>query len=1522
MLKHLTGRTILFWAVLSISVSPAQIRAQAQNLESSAVEFLAQRDSLIKGYTLDELEKYRALYQREISRLESERSDLRRRGIRDEELFLARHPQSRIADKVMMRLAELYYEQAQDDFQTQMQEFDRQYALFERGEALEAPAEPKKNLTAPLNLYASVVEKFPQGELVDDAFYNIGFLLEEIGSPDSALAYYSKILKEFPETPLLPDVYMRIAEYYFNPPVNEIVTAISYYQKVLPYRDSPRYDEALYRLGWSHYRINEYSKAISYFTLLVDDVGRSQQYDPLQKYTNPSLVDESVEYIGLSFLESGGPEAAARYFREIGGREYGAGVFKRMGDAYMDEKEDYIHALDAYNLLLQIYPDNPIAPTVQNRIVQAYRRLENEPLAYLARDLLFTKYRENSDWWNKNTDTRVRKTAYSLTESAMRDNVSVLQNRAQETGQEDLYRQSVVESRRYLAAFPGDSTAPLIHWNMALTLDTKLRRITEAYQEYLKISNSYWDSKYQRFAAENAVALARDAAMSAVAAAEQKASEEQPITISDLKKQAGEQASRAFSFRERMQLQPTELSANEKRLAEAYDNYIKLFPHGQETTVFLANAGALYYRHHQFKEALKYFNTLLRHFPGSEEVGQARFAIMESYFGKADFRSSEIVARRIVYSDASEEIQSKARRRLAESIYLSAEMLAEQNKHIEAGDEYRRMVKEVPRSSFADLALFNAALEYDKASDYMRAIETYNFLLASHPNSGYVLDAQNNLAFDYVELNDYHNAALIYERIAAIHPDADKARDALYNSSLYFAKSQDWPSAIKINNLFIQRFPNDDVADDLSYEIAGFHEKQGEPEKAQDAYQTFVDSYPTSPRIVEAFFRRGSYYKERGDSRNAIIEYEKALVHSREFEKGGLDRNDYFASETEFALAETKFEDYEQIRFRLPQAELNRNKDRKKDLLLEIVRHLGNCAAYGTYRVYEATYMVGLSYEEFASTWAAQELPEMDRTRRIVAQKEVGDAATELYQRSADAFRNSIVALGRLSSTYQETLIKEANQDTSRQTPVDTTVVASEDSILRIAHHWINRAKTKLTEVNYEIGEISLASAKSVMQAPLPRGLGDFPSLIYRQRVMDLAVAPLIDATLNAYRKNLTEADSLSIQSQWVDLSKQKLIATKNLFPSAYSELAIDGLDLMHSKLNDFAKLVNGSRSFDEVVGDFQDLSDEIANALDFSKASITTTTTRYRETIEMANALGIQEEFIIGSKDSMMVALLSFGTRCDSLGRYAKKQADHSRTMFVSSNSPMYEEGLFTFESNYFALRNVEREVLKSGYDSAKQFGIDNLYSKNLALHLVRFDPESYAGLLDLKIATTSIVTDTTWRATSVYAEGWPLVGFDASDWNLTEFADASAPASGIWTFATDTSFVGADSQRVVERRAAPIGFFRKTFSVKGLPVACQFRIPDDLQYNLYFNGDLIQRAADSDSAAQGTFNLSDLLINGVNVLAIEMEAKNSKPPGFSAIATIKSLPDWDQKLEMLRPELASDKVRQQQMLEKGRIP
>ena len=517
-----TGQRTLVWLLLAllsafVDVSPgrAQTRSDNKTLTRAAQgkpkpPVGAKRDSVLKSYSINDLLEYKDFYEGQRLRVESERVRLREKGIRDMEAFVENSPDSRILDKVIMRLAELYYENALEQYTKEQELYTAQLEQFDKGQLPEAPQEPGKDYGHALALYQRILDEYPQSALRDDAQYNIAFLTEDLGAREEAVRLYEKFAEDYDGSRYLPDALFRIAEYYFNPPVNDLQRAIPIYHRVMKYEDSPKYVEALYRLGWSHYKQNNYAEAISYFTLVADDLQRAQKLDPHNRITNPGLASESIEYIGISFLEYKGVNGAADYIAALGGRDYGVDILRQIGDIYMNVKEEYNEAIHAYRLLLRLYPYTPEAPVVRAKIAEAYRALEDEEMAYNNRDSLFSSYRAGTPWWEKNTKEEVRAKGRTLAERALRENVNLLLKRADELADVGLYAQAVLDSRKYLAAFPKDTTAAQIHWNLALTLDTKLRAMNEAFDEYISISNLYWNSRFQKLAAENAIALSQE----------------------------------------------------------------------------------------------------------------------------------------------------------------------------------------------------------------------------------------------------------------------------------------------------------------------------------------------------------------------------------------------------------------------------------------------------------------------------------------------------------------------------------------------------------------------------------------------------------------------------------------------------------------------------------------------------------------------------------------------------------------------------------------------------------------------------------------------------------------------------------------------------------------------------------------------------------------------------------------------------------------------------------------------------
>jgi TolA-binding protein len=1510
--------------------SPSEKAREASSRKSGAG-----RDTVLRAYSINDLLEYKDFYERERFRLENERVFLRDKGIRDMEAFLTSHPKSKILDKVIIRLAELHYEKALENYNREQERYSANLEAYAKSLLAEAPAEPKKDFSRPLALYQNIIDGFPQSQLLDDASYNKAFLLEDLAQRDSAVALYEKFVQGFPSSRYVPDALFRVAEYYFNPPVQQLERAVAIYKRILQYNESPKYDEALYRLGWCHYKMNDYAQAISYFTLLADDVKRAQKLDPKNKITNPSLAEESIEYIGIAFLDFKGAGAAAEYLHSVGGRQYGIDILRKIGDVYMNVKEEHDKAIGAYRLLLRMYPYAPEAPVVRAKIAECYRALDAEQMAYIQRDSLYIEYREGTAWWNHNGDEDLRVKTHQLVERGLRENVNLLLKRADENTDAGLYAQAVMDSRKYLSAFPKDSAASQIHWNLALTLDAKLHQPEAAYDEYINCSNLYWNSRFRKMAAENAVALAQEIA----GADSAKRPAVMPLNIGEMKNAIQDSTAKdpVARLRRALQLERRELTPGQIKLAAALDNYIKLFPHEPETADRLAQTGALYYNNNDFAEAIKYFKTQLKHFPESAAAEYAEYLLLESYFGKIDYKSSEIVAKRIRLNGKNPDYGRKAEQRLAESIFLQAEGLANAAEHLKAAEEYRRVFEEVPQAEFADLALNNSGLEFDQAREYSRAVETYTVLVSTFPKSPHYLPALNNMAYDYGALTDHRNAALTFERLANEDPDSAKGETYLYNASGFYVKAEEWQRAIRANRAFVSRFPKSKDAPDMFYEIANFHLKLDDLDNANAVYGEYAEKFPESPRTVETFFRRGEYYEEQNDLSQAKAEYEKALAKSKAFKSRGVDANEFFAAEALFHLTAIKYREYQTIRFKLPVAQMDLDKERKKNGLLEIVDNYTRVAGYGTLRLYEATYKIGETYEEFAETWANQEIPEVEANRRIVARKEINRTAAELYERALLSYKHAARALTKLTTFY-------TNQAAQIYAATDTALfdrsgrLADEDTTLRAANRWIEKSKTKVSEVIYDMAEINFASVEQLLEAPVPENMDKVTALEFRSQLLGKFVRPLVGDIVKAHRRNLFEADSFGLDNHWVEKSRRKIAATENLLAGEYADLSWRALSQYQTSAADYKTFV--------ASGDARSLErrDEMANLIDFSRSFAKAAIESYGATFGRALTIKLADPELEKTEDAAFSFAYRFVTSLDSLAKVANKERQAYGEMVkqdqangsAKSRGEDLQDAVIAFEDNYYALTESVTEILRLGFDLAQKHKIENAWSEKIVLLLVKSEPEKYAGLLGLHVAQLTVPTDTTWLATTTHQDGWTSLNFKTANWqpaqNLGEGQNFPGyGAQRLWlanertggaaiTFADLLDSVAVDSAQLPPHKLI---YFRKNITVTGLPVSGQIQLRADDSFNLFVNGEYIAgfNKPSNEKPAVQIKDLSNYLRAGENAIAIEVRDTSPRRGGvLEAVVFIKTLPEWEQR----EAELRAKKARREEIMifERGILP
>ncbi|RMF66119.1 MAG: outer membrane protein assembly factor BamD, partial [Calditrichaeota bacterium] len=955
--------------------------------------------------------------------------------------------------------------------------------------------------------------------------------------------------------------------------------------------------------------------------------------------------------------------------------------------------------------------------------------------------------------------------------------------------------------------------------------------------------------------------------------------------------------------------------------------FIKLFPQDEETPAMLSKAGALYYQRHDFKHALRYFKTLTKHFPQSDQALYARFITMESYFGKGDYKSAEIVADRL--RGQNSEYAERANQRLAQAIFLQAKTFADSLDHLRAAREFQRMVATTPDAEFADLALFNAAQEYDKLPDYTQAIAVYQQLLAQHPQSEYRLSALNNLAFDYHEIGDFEDAAVTYRELADSTPDSSQAVTALYNASVSYVEAENWRQAIAVNNAFADRFPNADEADDLLFDNAKYYLKLQDLESANAIYARFAEKFPDSPRVVEAHYLRGEYFRSQNRLAEARAEYEKALASSESLHTSGREFDDYFTAEALFQLTELTFAEYKAIRFTLPEPALSEKKKQKKDLLLQLVNNYTKVAAFGTPRLYEATYRIGNSYEEFADAWANQEIATTDENARIVARKEISETTAGLYREAVDAYKKGVEVLRRFAQPDST-----APADTSR-TGAPARLSASDSTEMR-PEHWIAKCEEKISEDLFKMAETGHRTLDDLLSAQVPAGMSKLEQLVYQQQLLKKAIFPTVEKVLQAHANNLSESAALNLENRWVDSSRTRVAFLAKLVPEKLAGLADAALEFYAQRLDEYVSLVEKD---DDAAFD---LGAELSNLVSLATDLALNSAAAYKKAVERVRALQLSDEQITDAEAEMMQRLSEFAIREDSLAVAAETKRNAYDQRFKETDAANYEDAFYTLDDLDLSLSDGRTKILKAGFEMVREFQLSNTGSQAIVLALLREQPEEYAAQLDIELDTEVFPSSSDWRASATQEPGWTDVSFSDSLWSpayregaATAIADTLA--SAVWLTEIDPTFAaGLDSsqQATTISSESPLQtddlsrairrpdkvYFRREFAVSGIPISGRVLLAVDDSSRVYCNGRFVAEfaAPKGGKPAAHTLNIARFLEQRQNIVAIEATDRDRSRGSLEAVVQVWRLQDLEQLRKVLsgeRPDAAGEEHGQDHM-------
>ena len=1034
-----------------------------ESYESESRDFRRDIQLLVERKFEEKRNLLAASYDRVLSDLEVRERKARLDAIAQLEEFLRRYPDNaRFTPDVKFRLAELYYERSSDEYLTASNQYQALAAKLQaEGKDAEVPQEPQKAFGPTIAQLTDLLSRFPEYRLNDAVSYLLGYCHQEMNEFDKAKAAYEQLIVRFPTSRYATEAWVRIGEYYFDDNTNPdaLAKAADAYEHAVQDRGHALYDKALYKLGWVYYRMDRFEDAVARFIALLD------QYESKRRGDEPvggDLREEALQYVAISFADEnwGGLQRARETFARVGGRPYEAEIYRRLGNVFFDQTK-FDDAITAFRWVLEREPLAKDAPTLQQRIVQAYQRSQRVEESFAEAQELGARYGEGSAWaerWKE--DPALISSAGALAESSLYSAASYNHQQAQQykaDGKADEARAAYIKAAQgygtYMERFPRSKRAYDVQFYLADCLYAS-QQFSAAADNYEAVRDSTADTSHKSDAELGAViarARAKDAAV-------------REGTHPDF---------RVLKSTERDGKPPTPvpLTEMELKLAAATDAFVKAQPRHERAAVFAYKVAELYYAHDDFPEARRRFEEIIQSWPRAEVATFAANLAVESYLVSKDWRGVEETAARMsanrnVIDPSSDLFKDLVRFKLAGRFNLADELL-QKGEYDAAARKYLELVDEAPRHEFADKALNNAAICNEKTQRFDSALKLYERIFREYPQSTLAPAALFRVAVNAEQSYDFEKAIVNYQKMARDYPTSKDREAAVYNAARLLESLQRYPEAAAGYVKFVELFPSSPEAPANQFRAVLIFEKQGDWKGYIKALQEFVRKFSGVTKqvelVVDAWRRQGEAWQKLGNDKEAKAAFTSA---ASEFDRRGLKPETHRngaknAAHARFLLAEYEFKEFDKLKIGGRAKALEASFTAKKNSLKKVN------AAYDTvipYKDFEWTlaafYRTGYALERFAAT--IMETPVPSEVKRL------GDEAVAEYQDM----------LGQQTAQLEDAAVQKY------------VATLSEARRIRISNEWTKKTLESLNRfrpVEYPV----LKAPKGMLsaEAPFPLGL-------------------------------------------------------------------------------------------------------------------------------------------------------------------------------------------------------------------------------------------------------------------------------------------------------------------------------------------------------------------------------------------------------------------------------------------------
>ncbi|WP_168210759.1 tetratricopeptide repeat protein [Persicimonas caeni] len=1023
-------------------------------------------DSIVEAEYNQRIAKINRVYDRKIDNLEAVERQRRKEAIAAFEEYLRRYPDTPgYTPDALFRLAELYFEKANDDYLVADENYQSELALYEAGKRADPPKLPERDYSKTMSLFTQLITDWPDYEQADGAYYLLAYTKLQDAQDDEARQLLTELVQNYPDSRFVPEAWIRIGEYWFayaeGP--EALAKAKNAYEQAMQYPDSKFYDKALYKLAWTYYRMDDFKKAIGEFKRLVKFSDEQKQKTGR---SGSVLRAEAVQYIAVSLAEEDwdldgavdmgfGLDRVKKYLS--GDEPYEREVLVQFVD-YMFENNRYAVAAETINYALSKYPRHRDNPQLHEKLILALIRDGRRDASFAERRNLLAYYGPESDWYEfqervghedavRHADNLVKD---NLIQSAtwFHEEAQKLKNEAvvrQDTQMLALAREKYAKAASayedFLARYPNDKD--LYQWNFYYAECLYYsEQYVPAYEQYRVVRElDISDNKYQEKAAFNAIKSIEFKMRELAQRGEIPAKAVPGGGVEDARQAAQQQESASASAQQagegndqKRVIEPEAMPAMLGKYITAMDRYVVLGLENESDPdldlKFAFQAGKLFYDFKDYDTARERFNWIVDNYPENELAYLAGSLILETYRQEQDYTKLAAAAERlseVIKGEQAQAIKEEVRQFKLGAMFKSAEQLFANKQYEKAAKEYQRVVNNAPDHEYAPKALNNAAVAYENIGKYESAMKLYERVYNDYPQNPLAGYALYRVAVNSERFFDFDKAVqsytLFYDKYEGQNPQeltdmgfiiADKRQNALRSASVLTENLQRYERAAKLYEQYVRAYPSAEDSAGAQWRALKSWQKAGEPRKMMKAISTyrreFGGSADKNAKVLEAMMMVAEHYEDSGDERKATKWYEDIVEEFKKRSPEGDPASAYYAANARFLLAEESFQDWKAIEIKGSMKRQGRLLKKKIEVQKEVAKEFQEVWSYGSLEwTLASTFRIGSLYQAFAESLYNVPIPFEEGTEEFdIYRMQLDDMVIPLEDKAIQYYEQTI----------------------------------------------------------------------------------------------------------------------------------------------------------------------------------------------------------------------------------------------------------------------------------------------------------------------------------------------------------------------------------------------------------------------------------------------------------------------------------------------------------------------------------